>query len=154
MTSSERPVEPMNEAEEEFVRALGRVLVALPRAVEQDMARAQRLPLSEYTALMYLSEAAHRTMRMSELASVSNLSLSGMTRIVDRLERRGLVRRARCDADGRGWNAVLTEQGLGALEDSWPIHLTSIRGHVLDHVPAEDLARFAEILQRIARTTQ
>ncbi|WP_073502526.1 MarR family winged helix-turn-helix transcriptional regulator [Actinacidiphila paucisporea] len=152
MVKSDDRVQRMTATEEDFVRALGRVLVALPRAVEQDMAAARRLPLSEYTALMYLSEAPHRTMRMSELAAVSNLSLSGMSRIVGRLEQRGFVERTKCDEDGRGWNAVLTEAGLDALEDSWPIHLASVRRHVLDHIPEEDLTRLAEVMKRIADT--
>ncbi|MFI1093350.1 MarR family winged helix-turn-helix transcriptional regulator [Streptomyces sp. NPDC020917] len=143
---------PMTATEEDFVRTLGQVMSALPRGVEQDMARAGRLPLSEYTALMHLSEAEGRTMRMSELALASNLSLSGMTRIVQRLEKRELVARAKCDADGRGWNAVLTDAGLAALEDSWPVHLASVRRRVLDHLPDEDLPRLTEVLKRIADT--
>lgn len=150
MSSSEKPVKPMSAAEEAFIRTLSRVLLAMPRAVENDMARAGRLPLSEYTTLMHLSEVQGRTMRMSELASVCNLSLSGMTRIVDRLERRELVKRVRCDEDGRGWNATLTDAGLGALEESWPIHLASVRRHVLDHVEGEDLIRLTEVLRHIA----
>ncbi|MFE9009449.1 MarR family winged helix-turn-helix transcriptional regulator [Streptomyces sp. NPDC007875] len=150
MSSSKKPAEPMSAAEDAFIRALSRVLLAMPRAVEHDMARGGLLPLSEYTALMHLSEAEGRTMRMSELASASNLSLSGMTRIVDRLERRGLVKRMRCDEDGRGWNAVLTDAGLAALTESWPIHLASVRRHVLDHVQGEDLHQLTKVLQRIA----
>lgn len=142
--------EPMSAAEEDFVRTLGRVMTALPRAVEGDMSRSGRLPLSEYTALRHLSEADGRNLRMSELASASDLSLSGMTRIVQRLEARGLVRRAKCDEDGRGWNAILTDEGLAALEDSWPVHLASVRRHLLDHVADEDLARLTAALRRIA----
>ncbi|WP_245791520.1 MarR family winged helix-turn-helix transcriptional regulator [Actinacidiphila rubida] len=147
---SAMPDEPMSAAEEDFVRTLGRVMTALPRAVDHDMARSGRLPLSEYTTLMHLSEADGRTLRMSELAAAVNLSLSGMTRIVQRLEGRGLVRRAKCDEDGRGWNAVLTDAGLAALEESWPVHLASVRRHVLDHVADEDLTRLIDVLRRIA----
>ena len=143
----------MSATEEDFVRALGRVLTALPRAVELDMARAGRLPLSEYDALRHLSEAEGRTLRMSELAGAADLSLSGMTRIVNRLEQRGLVKRVKCVADGRGWNAVLTDAGLAALEDSWPVHLASVRRHLLDHVDEDDLAQFTAVLKRIAVTS-
>lgn len=140
----------MSAAEEALVRALGRVLHVLPRAVDQDMARAGQLPLSEYMALMYLSEAPDRLMRMSELASVCDLSLSGMTRIVARLEQRGLVERVRCEADGRGANAVLTEAGLQRLKEAWPTHLASVRRHLLDHVQGEDLEALTRVLQRMA----
>lgn len=102
---------------------------------------------------MHLSESPGRTLRMNEMAAASNLSVSGMTRIVQRLERRGLVRRVTCDEDGRGWNAVLTQAGLTALRDSWPVHLASVRRRVLDHVADEDLARLTAVLRRIADAT-
>lgn len=140
----------MSAAEEALVRALGRLIHVLPRAIDQDMARARQLPLSEYTALMYLSEAPDRLMRMSELAAACDLSLSGMTRIVARLEQRGLVERVRCEADGRGANAVLTDAGLERLKEAWPAHLASVRRHLLDHVPAEDLEAITRVLQRMA----
>jgi DNA-binding MarR family transcriptional regulator len=148
MTTQEG-IQPMSAAEEAFVRALSRVLQVLPRAVDQDMTRAGQLPLSEYMALVHLSEAQDRLMRMSELAAACDLSLSGMTRIVARLEQRGLVQRVRCEADGRGANAVLTEAGLRQLGDSWPAHLASVRRHLLDHVEGEDLETLTQVLQRM-----
>jgi DNA-binding MarR family transcriptional regulator len=140
----------MSPHEEELVRELARVMLVLPRAVDADMMREQRLPLSEYTTLMHLSEAADRRMRMSELANVCNLSLSGMTRVVARLETRGLVERVRCAEDARGWNAVLTDQGLARLQEAWPAHLASVRRHVLDHVDDADLTRLLGVMRRIA----
>jgi DNA-binding MarR family transcriptional regulator len=125
-------------------------MIVLPRAVDADMMREQHLPLSEYTTLMHLSEAPHRLMRMSELAAVCNLSLSGMTRIVTRLEKQGLIERVRCDQDARGWNAVLTDAGLARLEQAWPAHLASVRRHILDHVEGTDLTELIRALQRFA----
>src|SRR5882757_8131764 len=116
MPTAEQPLHPLTPDEEALLRELGRVMIVLPRAIDADMMREQRLPLSEYTTLMHLSEAPHRLMRMSELAAVCNLSLSGMTRVVTPLETRGLIERVRCDKDGRGWNAVLTEAGLARLQ--------------------------------------
>jgi DNA-binding MarR family transcriptional regulator len=150
MSPAEQPLQPMSADEEALVRELGRVMIALPRAVDADMMREQHLPLSEYTTLMYLSEAPHRLMRMSELAAVCNLSLSGMTRIVTRLEKQELVARVRCDEDARGWNAVLTDAGLARLEKAWPAHLASARRHILDHVKGTDLTQLIRVLQRFA----
>jgi DNA-binding MarR family transcriptional regulator len=149
-TPEQQPLRPMSPHVEELVRELARVMLVLPRAVDADMMREQRLPLSEYTTLMHLSEATDGQMRMSELASVCNLSLSGMTRIVTRLETQGLVERARCAEDARGWNAVLTDQGLARLQEAWPAHLSSVRRHVLDHVDAADLTRLLGVMRRIA----
>jgi DNA-binding MarR family transcriptional regulator len=99
---------------------------------------------------MHLSEAPHRLMRMSELAAVGNVSLSGMTRIVTRLEKQGLIERVRCDEDARGWNAVLTDAGLARLEQAWPAHLASARRHVFDHVEGTDLTQLIRALRRFA----
>jgi DNA-binding MarR family transcriptional regulator len=99
---------------------------------------------------MHLSEAPNRRMRMSELAATANLSLSGMTRIVTRLENQGLIERTRCDEDARGWNAVLTDAGLARLEEAWPAHLASARRHVFDHLEGADLIQLIHALRRIA----
>lgn len=143
---------PLTPDEEAVARALGRVIIVLPRAVDADMVREQQLPLTEYTTLMHLSEAPRRLMRMSELAAACDLSLSGMTRLVARLEAQGLIERVRCDEDARGWNAVLTDAGLARLEQAWPTHLASVRRHVFDHLHGIDLAQLACALQRFATT--
>lgn len=104
-------------------------MLALPRAVDADIVRAAGLPLSEYTPLMHLSEAPGRAMRMGDLAATCNITLSGMTRVVTRLEKSGWVERTKCDQDGRGWNATLTDAGLARLEQAWPTFLVSVRRH-------------------------
>jgi DNA-binding MarR family transcriptional regulator len=101
-----------------------------------------------------LSEAPGRRLRMSDLAGASALSLSGMTRIVTRLEGQGLVQRERSSCDGRGWNAVLTDDGLHRLRQAWPTHLASVRRHVIDHVRTVDLPAFTAALQRFAADTR
>ncbi|CAG6390857.1 MarR family transcriptional regulator [Streptomyces cocklensis] len=149
MPQDGRPLRPLDETEEVLVRALGEVMTGLPRVVDADMVRDARLPLSEYTALMLLSEAPRRRMRMSELAVAGNLSLSGMTRVVARLEKQGFIERARCEEDLRGWNAVLTDDGFARLEEAWPAHLASIRRHVLDKLAGHDLAALAAALRQV-----
>lgn len=149
MPHDEEPLRPLDQTEEKLVRALGNVMTALPRLVDADMVRDGALP-SRSTPLMFLSEAPHHRMRMSELAAVCNLSLSGMTRVVNRLEKQGLIQRAKCQEDLRGWNAVLTDDGLARLREAWPSHLASIRRHVLDNLAGHDLAALGAALQRVA----
>ncbi|MEU2490919.1 MarR family transcriptional regulator [Streptomyces sp. NPDC007883] len=151
MSSEQQPLRPLGPAEEALVRALGQVMLGLPRAVDADMVRDGGLRLSEYTPLMLLSEAPQRRMRMSELAGGCNLTLSGMTRVVSRLEKRGFVQRVQCHEDMRGWNAVLTDDGLARLREAWPAHLASVRRHVLDNLADHDLTQLAAGLRRIAR---
>lgn len=130
---------PLREDEEAFLRAFARVSIALPREWESDLLREQRLTLSDYFTLMHLSEAVERRLRMSDLAAAGPLSLSGMTRIVNRLVSAGLVRRERSAEDARGWHAVLTDAGLERLAQAWPAHLASVRRHLFDHLRDIDL---------------
>ena len=82
-----------------------------------------------------------------------SLSLSGMSRIVSRLEAQGLVARERASCDGRGLNAVLTGAGLGRLRRAWPTHLASVRRHMMDHLGELDLPGVTAAMQRFASGT-
>src|SRR5215207_743328 len=144
-----QPLQPLTPDEEALVRALPRLMYALPRAIDADMMREQQLPLIEWTAMMRLSEAPQQQMRMGELAVACELSLSGMTRVVTRLEGQGMIERVRCDDDARGWSAVLTDAGLARLERAWPSNLASVRRHFLDHLEGVDLARLARAIQHV-----
>lgn len=147
--STAERLQPLSPEEEALVRALGRVMYVLPRAIDADMVGERQLPLTEYTALRNLSEVPGRQMRMSELAAACELSLSGMTRTINRLEAEGLVERVKSEEDARGWNAVLTDAGFARLEQSWPSHLASVRRRFLDHFEGMDLVRLAHAFQQV-----
>ncbi|MFC8616079.1 MarR family winged helix-turn-helix transcriptional regulator [Micromonospora purpureochromogenes] len=131
------------------VRALPRVIHALPRAIDTDLVREQGLPSIECETLMHLSEAPDRRLRMNELAAACEMSLSGMIRVVQRLERQGYVQRVRCAQDARGWNAVLTDAGRARLRQAWPTNLAAVRRHFLDHLAGLDLKQLAEALGKV-----
>ncbi|WP_066371080.1 MarR family winged helix-turn-helix transcriptional regulator [Herbidospora mongoliensis] len=143
---------PLSPDEDALVRALPRLMYALPRAIDADMVREQRLPLIEWTALMRLSEAPQGRMRMGELALACELSLSGLTRIATVLQKQGLIERVRSDDDARGWNAVITDAGLARLERAWPSNLASLRRHLLDHLDGIDVAGLARAIQNVAQS--
>jgi DNA-binding MarR family transcriptional regulator len=143
-------VQPLSGAEEAVMRAFGRMMVVLPRVLDADLEREQRMSLSEYTVLRILSEAPGQLMRMSELAVACDMSLSGMTRLVARHESLGYLRRVPCESDARGFNAVLTETGLERLKEAWPAHLASVRRHIFDHLDEIDLCRLAIALGEMA----
>jgi DNA-binding MarR family transcriptional regulator len=149
-SSETAPLQPLSPDEEAVARALGRAIIVLPRAIDADLMREQRLTLNEYSVLMHLSEAPGRLLRMSELAAACDVSLSGMTRIVGRLEGDGLVERVQCAEDARGSNAVLTDAGFARLERAYPTHLASTRRHITDHLEGLDLARLADALRHFA----
>jgi DNA-binding MarR family transcriptional regulator len=141
---------PLSGAEEEVMRAFGRMLVVMPRALDADLQRDQRMSLSEYTALRMLSEATDRRLRMSELATACDMSLSGMTRRAARLESLGYIRRVPCASDARGLNAILTDAGLARLRQAWPDHLASVRRRIFDHLGDIDMCALARAVDRMA----
>jgi DNA-binding MarR family transcriptional regulator len=150
MDGEKAHVEPLTPAEEAAWRALGRAVLVIPRMLDADLRAAQGLNVTEYSVLMNLSEAANRSLRMTELANFVSITVSGLTRVVERLSRDGLVERVRADTDGRGQVAVLTDAGFARLQQAWPTHLASVRRHVMDHLTGIDLAAFAEAVAEIA----
>jgi len=143
------PVGPLNADEETLVRTLARVMTVLPKLLDHDLRERAGISLTEYSTLMHLSEAPDQRMRMNELATACDLSLSGMTRAVTRLESEGAVVRTRCVEDGRGWLATLTPQGLRRLEDAYPTHLWSTRRRIIEHFAGFDLPTLTAALDRI-----
>ncbi|MGX6602406.1 MarR family winged helix-turn-helix transcriptional regulator [Micromonosporaceae bacterium Da 78-11] len=141
---------PLTTEEEAVMRALGRVLLVMPRTLNAELEREQRMSLSEYNVLRHLSESHDRLMRMSELAQACDMSLSGMTRVAAKLESAGYLDRVKCENDARGWNAVLTEAGLARLRQAWPSHLASVRRHIFDHLDGLDLVKLAATFDRIS----
>jgi DNA-binding MarR family transcriptional regulator len=138
-------------AEEEAVmRALGRMMLVMPRGLNADLEREQRMSASEYSVLRNLSESPGGQMRMSELAQACDMSLSGMTRLADKLSSAGYLTRIKCEDDARGWNAVLTEAGLARLREAWPTHLASVRRRIFDHLGGLDLVELAAAFNAIA----
>jgi MarR family transcriptional regulator, 2-MHQ and catechol-resistance regulon repressor len=81
------------------------------------------LALIEFEVLMRLARSPQRQLRMSDLAAQTQLTTSGITRVVDRLERGGFVRRSACATDRRSWYTVITDAGLCRLADVLPGHL-------------------------------
>ena len=100
-----------------------RTLNALHGLVGAQLERAfDGLSLVEYTVLDALSEQQERHLRMHEVARVAALSNSAATRLVNRLETRGLIARVLCDDDRRGIYSELTDAGREVLEAARPVH--------------------------------
>ena len=86
-------------------------------------------------------------LRMAELADEVLLSRSNLTRLVDRLEKAGLIHRELCASDRRGFYAVLTDEGRTTRQKMWPIYRAVIERHVEGQLSAEE----ADVLQRVFR---
>ncbi|MDP9332308.1 MAG: MarR family transcriptional regulator [Actinomycetota bacterium] len=141
-------VRPLTPDEEAFWRAFLKAWIVVPRVLFAELEEAEHLGGSEYSVLAVLSEAKGRRLRMSELASSIALSISGMTRIVDRLAKDGLVQRVRDDEDTRMVIAVLTDAGLRRLKHAYPVHLAGVRRNVIDHLDGFDLGALAKAFER------
>ena len=128
-----------------FLRAHAQVL----RQLEHDLSVASDLPLASYDVLVQLSEAPAGSLRMTELAERVLLSRSGLTRLVDRLEREGLVERRACPSDARGTLAVLTDAGIRRLRQAWPTHLAGVVDRFVGRFTPGELATLGELLRRL-----
>nr|WP_257493152.1 MarR family transcriptional regulator [Actinomyces wuliandei] len=104
------------------------------------------ISMHEYEILVRLSEAPHRTMRMSALADHVSHSRSRLTHTVGRMEKEGYVVRVSCPSDRRGVNCELTEAGLAFLREAAPVHLDGVRRHLLDHLSRDQLTLMAELM--------
>ncbi|HET9141732.1 MarR family winged helix-turn-helix transcriptional regulator [Actinophytocola sp.] len=133
-----------------FLTAHNRVL----RNLEAELVAEQRLSLVSYDVLVQLAEAPGRRLRMAELADRVLLSRSGVTRLVDRLERAGLVARQRVVADGRGVIAELTDSGLERLRNASRTHLAGIARHFVAHFDDDALAALGALCDRLVPDPQ
>lgn len=133
-----------------FLEAHARVTEVL----ERELRDGQDLPLTWYDVLVQLHEAPENRLRMQELAAAVVLSKSGLTRLIDRMERAGLVRRSQCPTDRRGTFAELTDEGYARLRAAAPTHLAGVERHFTAQLSADDAEVLARVLGAIAAAAQ
>lgn len=131
-------------------RGLLRAHACLAKRLDAELERAHHLPMSSYEVLHHLQEARGERMRMCDLAEQAQLSRSGLTRLVDRLEREQLIERCSCDHDARGSYACLTANGRLRLEEARGTHLAVVREHFFSRFSEAELAELADMWERIA----
>jgi DNA-binding MarR family transcriptional regulator len=148
---AETAAEPrwLDEEQQAAWRAFAGATIKLRWALECQLQQEAGLSFIEYHVLARLSENPGNTMRMSELAEVTDSSLSRLSHLIKRLERRDLVRREPDPTDGRYTNAILTEAGMRLLVDSAPAHVAKVRELVIDALTPDQLRRLRTISERI-----
>ena len=151
MASTSAPRSPERLAPEELRawRGLLRVHTAIVKALDGQLEEAHRLPLSSYEVLLFLADAQEERMRMCDLASSVLLSRSGLTRLVDRLAREGLIERVACASDARGAFAQLTPAGREKLRTARETHLAGVRALFLDRLAPEELELLGDVWERL-----
>ncbi len=131
-------------------RGLLRAHACLAKRLDAQLEQAHSLPMSSYEVLHHLQDASGARMRMCDLAEQAQLSRSGLTRMVDRLEREGLLERCSCEHDARGSYACLTDAGHERLEEARVTHLAVVREHFFSRFSEVELSTLADMWERIA----
>ncbi len=139
----------LTDTEESAWRAIVLAMHKLPWVLGRQLERDAELSFIEYHALARLSEDPNHVLRMSELAAVTNSSLSRLSHLIKRLENRGFVRREPDSEDGRFTNAVLTRSGYAKLVESAPAHVATVRTLVIDGFSAGELQQLRAAAERI-----
>ncbi len=112
---------------------------------ERDLQRDAHMPVTYYEILSALSEIQGHRLSMSHLAMILQVSPSRLSHAVSRLEETGWIRREMCAGDRRKWRAVLTDEGMGALRAAAPVHVESVRTHLLDQLTPTQVEQLGEI---------
>ncbi len=144
----------LDDEQQKSWRAVNGAMHELRWALECQLQHDAGLSFIEYHALARLSESPGRRLRMSELAQVTNASLSRLSHLITRLERRGLVRREPDPTDGRYTNAILTPAGLRLLVASAPGHVAKVRELVIDTLSPAELRHLRTASERILERIQ
>jgi DNA-binding MarR family transcriptional regulator len=139
----------LSEAELRAWRGLLRAHASLAKRLESRLEREHGLQLSSYEVLQYLIDAPGGRMRMCDLAEQAQLSRSGLTRLVDRLERDELLGRCSCEHDARGAYACLTDHGRERLDAARGTHRAVVREHFLSHFSEGELEALGKMWERV-----
>jgi len=142
---SRNPSEPVTRAWIGLMRARETVL----GAIERDLKAAGCPPLAWYDVLLELVRAPEGRLRPFEIEKATLLAQYNLSRLLDRLEREGLVTREPCDDDGRGQWAVITDEGRAAQARTWKVYAKSIQRHVGEKLDAKAAATLADLLGRL-----
>jgi DNA-binding MarR family transcriptional regulator len=129
--------------------ALAMLMMRLPAALEAQLQRDSGLSHFEYQVMAGLSEQEGRVLQMSEIARISGSSLSRLSHVVSRMERRGWVARARVAGPGRRTTVTLTDAGFEVLVAAAPGHVAAVRAYVVDALGERELAALGRTATRI-----
>jgi DNA-binding MarR family transcriptional regulator len=128
-----------------FIRAHASIV----KELDAELQAVHGLSLSSFDVLVQLSLAPGRRMQMSELAEAVHLSRSGLTRMVDRLGRQGLLERHRGERDPRQVFACITKGGLERLAETTPTHLAGVRRMFLERLSQAQLEQLAVVWNQL-----
>jgi DNA-binding MarR family transcriptional regulator len=135
----------LDDEEQQVWRAYLAATKLLEAQLDRELVRDGGIPHGYYEILVILSESPERTIRMSELAELTQSSRSRLSHAVARLEEAGWVERRSCPSDRRGSFATMTEKGFAAIESAAPFHVEGVRRHLFDRLTPAQVAQLGEI---------
>lgn len=145
--------EPLEDPEADaLITAFGMILEAcgaLRSVLSHELEAACGIPASWFGVLIRLARSPGGRLRMSELASGVSLTASGATRLVDRIESAGLIRRVACPEDRRVAWTELTPKGRDVLRQALPVHLRGLRERIGAHLSPEEVHLLTDLLRRL-----
>lgn len=118
-------------------------------ALEADMMDQHDLATSWFDVLGRLNQAPEKRLRMHELEESVLFTRSGMTRLADRIEEAGLIRRERSAEDRRGVYLVITQAGIDKIDEVWPDHVASIQKHFGQYLDGQDVESLRGVTEKI-----
>lgn len=137
--------------EEDFTwRAVWSLMTWLPAKLDSQLREDHGLSLYEYYALSQISEAPDRSIRLSELAKITNMTLSHLSRVISRMMKSGWVERVPDPVDGRYTLGILTDEGLGKVEEMAPGHVEAVQRAIFDQLTEEQVRALGETAARVA----
>jgi DNA-binding MarR family transcriptional regulator len=134
----------------EAFRDLMRAQAELVRRLDHDLQTEAGLSISEYVALLTLRYAPDGSLAIGDFACEVHLSKSGVTRLIDRMEKAGTVERVADTTDGRSVRARITEEGRGALRRAWPIHRRGIDEYFGASLSEAEARTLSKLLRKVA----
>jgi DNA-binding MarR family transcriptional regulator len=140
----------LSEDEQASWRATIAMMLLLPDRLGRELTKNHGLSLPDFEILVKLSEAPEAQMRMSHLADKTLASRSRLSHACDRLEKSGFITRQACEADGRGYWAVLTDFGWEKLNSAAADHVESVRSHLVDLLTPNEFAELGRIALKVS----
>jgi DNA-binding MarR family transcriptional regulator len=143
--------EPLSDSEQSAWRTFIESSWALHTHLEDELRAQTGLSMNDYHVMVVLSEAPEHRLRMGELANRLVFSPSRITYQISSMVKRGLVRKQPCPEDGRGQEAVLTDEGMAALESAAPLHLITVRDSFIDHLDPDELEVIGRVFGKVRK---
>lgn len=131
-----------------------RVHQQVSEALNKNLLKERGISLPWYDVLLHLSASDEGRLRLQDLADRVLYSRSGLTRLIDRMEKAGLVSREPCPDDKRGTFAVLTAPGKRELRRSAPTHLRAIEEHFFSKLSEDEIASLGAAMGNVLKGTR